>query len=139
MQEVDIIFCPYNYLIDPKIRSSMKIDLEDQIVIIDEAHNIEDTCRDAASCLLSKHSLDMAIKDLNMYSKFQYDPAKNKAADYYEKVFQKLVSWIDLHTDRMDSTDFDGQSMSQVWTGLDIVAEFKLQGIGHFGFFIRSI
>ena len=135
MQEVDIIFCPYNYLVDPKIRSSMNIDLEDQIVIIDEAHNIEDTCRDAASCMLSKYSLEMSIKELNLYSKHHYDPGKKDAADYFGRVFQKLVSWIDCHTDQMDHTDFDGQSMSQVWSGLDIVAEFKLQGIGNFSFF----
>ena len=41
MECVDIIFCPYNYLISPKIRTSMKINLKDQIVIIDEAHNTE--------------------------------------------------------------------------------------------------
>ena len=34
MDQVDIIFCPYNYLISPRIRSSMKINLKDQIVII---------------------------------------------------------------------------------------------------------
>lgn len=45
----EIILCPYNYLIDPMIRNSMNIDLKDAIVIIDEAHNIEDVCRSAGS------------------------------------------------------------------------------------------
>ena len=44
-----IIFCPYNYLVEPLIRKSMEISLKGQIVILDEAHNIEDSARSAAS------------------------------------------------------------------------------------------
>ena len=44
-----IVFCPYNYLISPGIRKAMEINLKDAVVIFDEAHNIEDISRDAAS------------------------------------------------------------------------------------------
>jgi len=37
-----IIFCPYNYLVDPGIRKAMEINLKNQVVVLDEAHNIED-------------------------------------------------------------------------------------------------
>ena len=37
----DIVFCPYNYLLDPIIRKRFSIDLEGAVVILDEAHNIE--------------------------------------------------------------------------------------------------
>lgn len=43
------ILCPYNYLLDPIIRSAMEIDVRGSVVILDEGHNIEDTCREAAS------------------------------------------------------------------------------------------
>lgn len=36
----EIIFCPYNYLIDPIIRDSMRINLEESIIILDEAQLI---------------------------------------------------------------------------------------------------
>ena len=36
-----IVFCPYNYLVEPIIRKSMEISLKNNIVILDEAHNIE--------------------------------------------------------------------------------------------------
>ena len=39
--DADIIFCPYNYLVDPVIRSKFRIDLNQHVVILDEAHNIE--------------------------------------------------------------------------------------------------
>ena len=44
----EIVFAPYNYFVDPNIRESMRISLDNAILIIDEAHNIEDACRDAA-------------------------------------------------------------------------------------------
>lgn len=36
----DIIFMPYNYLIDEKIRENFKIAYENTILIFDEGHNI---------------------------------------------------------------------------------------------------
>jgi len=50
--EAQLIFCPYNYLVDPIIRDAMKIDLTGSIVIIDEAHNIDDVSRDAARYII---------------------------------------------------------------------------------------
>ena len=44
-EDAEIIFCPYNYLIDPFIRSTMEINLSGHVVILDEAHNMEDTSR----------------------------------------------------------------------------------------------
>ena len=43
----------------------MSINLSEQIVIIDEAHNIEDSSRDAASVLITKSQIEQAITDLN--------------------------------------------------------------------------
>jgi regulator of telomere elongation helicase 1 len=40
---------PYNYLVDPKIRENYKIDFENSIIILDEAHNIEKVSEDVAS------------------------------------------------------------------------------------------
>ena len=48
-ERAEIIFTPYNYLVSPVIRQAMGINVKDAIVIIDEAHNIEDACREAGS------------------------------------------------------------------------------------------
>ena len=42
-----IIFCPYQYLMNPSIRQAMGIEnyLEDAIAIVDEAHNVESVAR----------------------------------------------------------------------------------------------
>lgn len=39
--DADIIFLPYNYLIDSHIRQSLNMELEGASVIFDEAHNLE--------------------------------------------------------------------------------------------------
>ncbi len=39
------MFTPYAYLLDPVIRSAMKVDIRHAVLIFDEAHNIEDICR----------------------------------------------------------------------------------------------
>jgi len=35
-----LVFMPYNYLINSKIREKMGVDLKNAIIIIDEGHNI---------------------------------------------------------------------------------------------------
>lgn len=37
---VDILFAPYNYLIDPGNRRSLTIEWSNSILIFDEAHNL---------------------------------------------------------------------------------------------------
>ncbi|KAI9316736.1 helicase C-terminal domain-containing protein [Dichotomocladium elegans] len=64
-QLADIIFCPYNYLLEPAVRKSMDINLENNIVILDEAHNIEDAARAAASFEVTDVEFQILIKELN--------------------------------------------------------------------------
>ncbi|XP_016649189.1 PREDICTED: regulator of telomere elongation helicase 1 homolog [Prunus mume] len=70
---VDILFAPYNYLIDHGYRKSLQIDWKNSILIFDEAHNLESICADAASfdlpswlltaCISeAKNCIDLSIK-----------------------------------------------------------------------------
>lgn len=52
-----VIFMPYNYLIDPSLRKSEQLKLDNSIVIFDEAHNIESVLKDAVSGNFSKGCL----------------------------------------------------------------------------------
>jgi Fanconi anemia group J protein len=40
LKRADVIFCPYNYIIDAEKRKTLGINLKDKIILIDEAHNI---------------------------------------------------------------------------------------------------
>ena len=56
-QSADIIFLPYNYLLEDSIRKSLDIDFNGSVVIFDEAHNVQKLCEEvglhAAFCLMS--------------------------------------------------------------------------------------
>lgn len=43
----------------------MEINLKDQIVVLDEAHNVEDSARDAASLTLTAVDLQNTLDDLD--------------------------------------------------------------------------
>lgn len=65
-----IIFSPYNYLIEPQIRDAMKIDIRGNIIMLDEAHNIEDAAREAASGAFQQEHFRMALDDCERVSAF---------------------------------------------------------------------
>lgn len=63
-KDADVIFAPYNYLIDSKVREAVDIPLARSIIIIDEAHNIEDVCRTAGSLELTSQIVELITNDL---------------------------------------------------------------------------
>lgn len=68
MDNADIVFMPYNYLLDPKIRKANKVDLSNTIIILDEAHNVEKMCEESASVQLTSSEIAIAITDVNHVS-----------------------------------------------------------------------
>jgi regulator of telomere elongation helicase 1 len=46
---VEILFVPYNYLLNRSTRSSIDLDWSNDVVIIDESHNLESVCSEAVS------------------------------------------------------------------------------------------
>ena len=60
----DLIFMPYNYLVDEKIRENFEINFENSIMIFDEAHNMVSTCEDTASFSIETKNLEIVSKEL---------------------------------------------------------------------------
>ncbi|XP_077368002.1 regulator of telomere elongation helicase 1 isoform X3 [Festucalex cinctus] len=60
-QQADVIFMPYNYLLDPKSRKAHNIELAGSVVIFDEAHNVESTCEESTSFDITPYDLASAI------------------------------------------------------------------------------
>ena len=71
----DIVFVPYNYIIDPHGSSEglNTVDLQNSIVIIDEAHNLERACEDSASISFGIGDLTSAIRDIEKAHNFMTD------------------------------------------------------------------
>ncbi|XP_060083627.1 regulator of telomere elongation helicase 1-like, partial [Ylistrum balloti] len=60
----EIIFMPYNYLLDAKSRKAHGVELQGNIVIFDEAHNLEKICEDSSSFDLTTADLATAIEEV---------------------------------------------------------------------------
>lgn len=65
----DIVFLPYNYIVDKRIRESLKISLVNSILIIDEGHNIDRVLEDVQSCEITLENMSSWINDLKSFAK----------------------------------------------------------------------
>ncbi|KFH69534.1 hypothetical protein MVEG_04345 [Podila verticillata NRRL 6337] len=124
----ELIFCPYNYLIDPSIRKAMDIDLDNAIVILDEAHNIESTSRDAGG-------LDVQHEDLKQANREFGDMIKHNVL---ENSCRKLIdlSTMFLHI-LEEQTTFSIQNYeesTELWSSQDLI-----RSLDRFGLNRRSI
>jgi len=64
-ERADMIFMPYNYLVDADVRQSLEIRWNGAVIVVDEAHNLEKTCDEATSFSLSVGDLSMAIEEVD--------------------------------------------------------------------------
>ncbi|XP_033112136.1 Fanconi anemia group J protein homolog [Anneissia japonica] len=115
--EANVVFCPYNYLIDPKIRKSMDIVLKDQIVILDEAHNIEDSSREAASLTVTTEQFTESIAELDKLIKEKWRVIH---CEFMRVILTNLLKWIESSASNLNRCDFERES--RIWTGVEMVA-----------------
>lgn len=124
MQEARIIFCPYNYLLDPMIRQSLDIDLTGQILVLDEAHNIEDCARESASFTLDNNSLLTCRDELDEMVRINLRRSKHEPLRNF---CYSLINWIQESQCMLTERVFE--SASKVWNGSDILVIFHSLGI----------
>ena len=112
-ETAQLIFAPYNYLLDPAIRQSMNIEVKNSIVIVDEAHNIEDTCRNTSS-------VELDLKKLNAINGELLGLFKRKAESKVDiiaeashrsifKLLQGLIRWFTSEHSGFDEESFEGR------------------------------
>lgn len=68
VKTADIVFVPYNYIVDFRENTGEeenKIDLAGSVVIIDEAHNLERVCEDAATLTFGTLDIHNTLKSIN--------------------------------------------------------------------------
>jgi regulator of telomere elongation helicase 1 len=63
-ESADIIFMPYNYLLDGKLLKLCKIDLKGAIIILDEGHNVSRVCEESASIVFTSSDIKNCIDDI---------------------------------------------------------------------------
>ncbi|KAL0818377.1 hypothetical protein ABMA28_008852 [Loxostege sticticalis] len=126
-----IVFCPYNYLIEPGIRSSMQINLKENIVVIDEAHNIEDICRDAASFAFTRDQLQAAITELEKAANYHY--SGHNITNQLEKILKTLKTWDDWFVNQMplvNNRPVNNNEAVYAWHTTDFVQTLDNHNLG---------
>ena len=123
--EAEIIFAPYNYIIDPHIRKSLDIELKNAIVIIDEAHNIEDTCRSVGSFELNSRTLDIWMSELLSNARKAILLEGSIENDFLQlsEFIKKFKTKIDIQFEK--SRDFH----YKVFKGTYMIEQLKILGI----------
>ncbi len=105
--KADLVFLPYNYLVDPRIRKSLAINLDQCVVIIDEAHNILRIFEDSSSVSFTAKEIAVALSELDFLLEF-----KTKAQE------------DDMYAETLDSMpNFDS---SQVYAIKDCLSKFEV-------------
>ncbi len=62
LSQVDLAIIPYHYILTPSIRKKLPLQLENSVVIFDEAHSIERICEEIISFKLFVDKLDQCDK-----------------------------------------------------------------------------
>ncbi|VDK63178.1 unnamed protein product [Anisakis simplex] len=102
--DADLILVPYNYVVDARLRKSHEINIEGNVVIFDEAHNLESVCEESASYSFTSKQLSKCIKEAKTVLKSVMEDEEEirskmviifcyfQAEEYHQR--EILVRWI---------------------------------------------
>ncbi|XP_063484562.1 Fanconi anemia group J protein isoform X3 [Symphalangus syndactylus] len=124
IQDADIIFCPYNYLLDAQIRESMDLNLKEQVVILDEAHNIEDCARESASYSVTEVQLRFARDELDSMVN---NNIRKKDHEPLRAVCYSLINWLEANSEYLVERDYE--SACKIWSGNEMLLNLHKMGI----------
>ncbi|KAL1459669.1 hypothetical protein WDU94_011626 [Cyamophila willieti] len=123
----DIVFCPYNYVIDPLIRKSLELKIDKSIILLDEAHNIEDVSRESASSSFELNDINVTLQECEQAAKFNNSVKAELTA--VAKFLASLGQW--MHTMKGEvKEDVTNQKGAVSWSGSYIVASFTNHELG---------
>ncbi|TNN13055.1 Fanconi anemia group J protein, partial [Schistosoma japonicum] len=125
-RSADIIFCPYDYLLDPLNRSATSLEVTNHVIILDEAHNIEDASREAASFTITEHQLKNARDDLEGLRIIGFEP---ESCGTLIVMIDGILRVMQLTLSRLVRAGETTQP-TQVWTGREICGLMATVGLG---------
>ena len=86
VEDCTLIVAPYQYVFNEHIRSMVKLDLSDKVLVFDEAHNADQVGQDVLSDSLSERSLNNAKRELEAVE------ASTEFIDELEAFLERKVS-----------------------------------------------
>lgn len=141
----DVVFTPYNYLLDPNIRKAIDIDLKGSVIVIDEGHNIEDASREVAGIEISNEQLEIVTNEMdhlmilyrksNQTSVFEDDPIPDLISYYQnQKIFLMIfLSFLISNYENHDSEHVqiiqEFEEKHYIWDGQAIITRLSNMGL----------
>jgi len=90
----ELLFCPYNYVLDPSIRNALGLSIENTIVVLDEAHNIESILRDLGSGEFSEIGLSKVLASLLGWSRWTLPKDASKSVAAIPEIAHALALFV---------------------------------------------
>ncbi|KAJ1971307.1 ATP-dependent DNA helicase chl1 [Dimargaris xerosporica] len=92
IHDSQIVTLPYNMLLQRSTREALGIDVKDQVVIIDEAHNLVDTITQVHSATIELDQVNRASSQLSSYLQRYKARLKGSNTVYIRQILQLLTS-----------------------------------------------
>jgi len=134
-----IVFLPYNYLLDGRIRSSLPVSLQGALILVDEAHNAPQVCEDVSSCALSLRDVAAVVSDADAVIKvLQNDDTSALAAEALPEGLT-LVDVAEVKEfavrleSRLETLLREEQKQGQPWSGEKILETLAMAAWGENG------
>jgi chromosome transmission fidelity protein 1 len=89
--QAELITLPYNLLLQKTAREALGIDLTNQVVIIDEAHNLIPTLLSLSSVRLTSNILSTSLKQVSVY----YQKFRNRLSAMHALHLKRLLNFLD--------------------------------------------
>lgn len=119
-----IIVCDYYYLFNPSIRERFltKIgkNLEDSIVIVDEAHNLGERIKDLASAKINSFILSRALKESR-----KYDPELNAIIEKIVLLLESETGSLEEETEKIVNKNFLIEGISKIIEYDELINELE--------------
>lgn len=134
----DIIFMPYNYLIDPKIRENYSINYKDSVIIFDEAHNASSVAEDVSSFEIVGKMLEQCLDEMrklqaerrvkeNGDANFTSSEEDTDSLIQMTESFHRYLEYFELDQRNIQNFAVDSQYLKNcvVMPGFEIINFFK--------------
>ncbi|KAG2065699.1 DNA repair helicase [Suillus decipiens] len=112
--QAELITLPYNLLLQKTAREALGIDLTNQVVIIDEAHNLIPTLLSLSSVRLTSNILSTSLKQVSVY----YQKFRNRLSTMHALHLKRLLNFLDAF--QRIAMDWMNQRLSAKSKGQDI-------------------
>jgi chromosome transmission fidelity protein 1 len=121
MDNSDIIILPYNSIINSKIRKSLNIELENKIIIFDEAHNLVENILQTFNGEINFDNLMVILLGMNLYYEKYSNKLKSSSNMFLRQLIKIVESFLKFITDlKFNKEKNKVHNLSEILIDLDI-------------------